>query len=281
MPAAAPGHAERDGAGDDRGGQEDRRDDTADDAPLEARPGAVVGHLLDVELAALIRLDDEDPVDLEQAGDLGVDQIVIRAHRQGRVGEARDDEGLRALRSDRALGEHALVVRHLARHGDGVVGVGCRRRHDGRLLFGHVGSSAARGRLEQRPCRTAPRAHNGPVATTVQACRPLTRPPARSHRRPRRRPVASSVSEEAIGQKRYVPRRRVTHQARTSSPQRSHQAESRRSHGRPRRLLPGHDPWASHRDRRDPTEHSIPPASSPIAPTTVAPASSASLHSRA
>ena len=145
------GDAERDRAGHDRGRQEDRRDHAADDAPLEARARAVVGHLLDVELALLVRLDHEDAVDLEQARDLGVDEIVIRAHRQGRVRESGDDERMGPLSSDRALGEHPLLVRHLARDDDGVVGVGGRRRLGGRLLVGHLDTSAPRGRREHRP----------------------------------------------------------------------------------------------------------------------------------
>ena len=123
------GDAERDRARHDRGRQEDRRDDAADDAPLEAGPGAVVGHLLDVESAFLVRLDHEDAVDLEEARDLGVDEIVIRAHRQGRVGETGDDERVGALGNDCALGDDTV-----------------RRGRLGRVWSGHIDTSAPRGR---------------------------------------------------------------------------------------------------------------------------------------
>ena len=46
-----PGNPEGHGSADDRRREEDRGDHAADDPPLEAVAGAVVGHLLDVELA--------------------------------------------------------------------------------------------------------------------------------------------------------------------------------------------------------------------------------------
>ena len=88
----------------------------------------MVGHLLDVELAALVGLDDEDAVDLEEARDLGVHEVVIRIHRQGGAREARDDEGVPALSRDRALDERAIVVSHVCPDDDRVMGVLPRRR---------------------------------------------------------------------------------------------------------------------------------------------------------
>ena len=70
----------------------------------------MVGHLLDMELAVIVGLDHEDAIDLEQARDLGVDEVVVRRHRQRRVREAGDDEGVGALGCNRALCQHPLVV---------------------------------------------------------------------------------------------------------------------------------------------------------------------------
>ena len=102
--------AEGDRPGDDRRGQEDGRDDAADDPPLEAGPRAVVGHLLDVELAVVVGLDDEHAVDVERAVDLGHEQVVVDGPSGPRVREARDDQRMVALDGDGALGQDALLV---------------------------------------------------------------------------------------------------------------------------------------------------------------------------
>ena len=81
----------------------------------------MIGHLLDLEFARLIRFDDENAVDLQETRDLGVDEIVIRAHRQGGVREAGDDQRMRPLSSDCAVRDHALRVCHLPRDDDGSV----------------------------------------------------------------------------------------------------------------------------------------------------------------
>ena len=116
LPAAAPADAERHGAGDDGGRQEDRGDDATDDPPLEPGPGAVVGHLLDVDPAVVVGLDDEHAVDVERAVELGGQQVVVDRARRRRVGETRDDERVIALDRDGALGQDALVVGDGAGH---------------------------------------------------------------------------------------------------------------------------------------------------------------------
>ena len=118
-----------------------RRDHTADDAPLEARPGAVIGHLLDVELALVVRFDHEDAVDLEEPRDLGVDEIVVRAHRHRLVREPGEDERMAPLSSDGALGDDTV-----------------RRRRLGRVWFGHIDTSAPRDRRMVPWRRTVSRA---------------------------------------------------------------------------------------------------------------------------
>ena len=60
------GRAERDRAGEQGRGQEHGSDDATDDPPLEPGPRAVVGHLLDVDPAVVVGLDDEDAVDVER-----------------------------------------------------------------------------------------------------------------------------------------------------------------------------------------------------------------------
>ena len=104
------GDTERHRAGDQGGRQEDRGDDAADDPPLEAGPRAVVGHLLDVEPAVVVGLDDEDAVDVERAVDLAGEQVVVDRARRRRVGEPGDDQRVVALDRDGALRQHAVLV---------------------------------------------------------------------------------------------------------------------------------------------------------------------------
>ena len=66
-----------DGAGEDRGREDEADDRAADGAPQEAVAGLVVGHLLDVDLALVVGVGDQDAVDVERPLDLGVDQRVV------------------------------------------------------------------------------------------------------------------------------------------------------------------------------------------------------------
>ena len=88
---------------------------------LRPGPGAVVGHLLDVELAVVVGLDDEDAVDVERAVDLGHQQVVVDGPGGGRVGEAGDDQGVVALDGDGSLGQDAVLVGDGAADHDDVV----------------------------------------------------------------------------------------------------------------------------------------------------------------
>ena len=127
------GDAQRDRTRDDGRGQEDRRDHATDDAPLEALAGAVVGHLLDVDLAVVVALGDEHGVDVERSVDLGGQQLVVDRDGRARVGKAGHDEGVVALGGDGAFGNDALFIGDLGRDDDDVVG----SRGVG-VLVGHV-----------------------------------------------------------------------------------------------------------------------------------------------
>ena len=119
---------ERDGPDDDRRGQEDGRDHAAHDSPLEARPRAVVGHLQHVERAVVVGLDDEDAVNVDQACHFGVDEVVIGAHCELGIGEARHDQAV----VDDGRVVCSLVCRHVC----------------GRLLCGHLDATLLRARRE-------------------------------------------------------------------------------------------------------------------------------------
>jgi Arc/MetJ family transcription regulator len=81
----------------------------------------VVGHLLDVEPAVVVGLDDEDAIDVQRAIDLAGEQVVVDRARRRRVGEPGDDECVVALDRDRTLGEDTLLVRQGGSHDEHVV----------------------------------------------------------------------------------------------------------------------------------------------------------------
>ena len=107
-----------DGAGDDRGREDEADDGAADGAPQEAVAGLVVGHLLDVDLALVVGVGDQDAVDVDGPLDLGVDQRVVGRLGAVHVGELGHDERLVALDGDPGHGLDAEVV---AGHGHGRV----------------------------------------------------------------------------------------------------------------------------------------------------------------
>ena len=102
LPVAAPAAPRTIGAADDRRREDHAEHDAADDAPAEAATGAVVGRLLDLELAVGVALDDDDALDLHVAAVLDrLEQLVGVPCGVGVV-EVGDDEGVGAV----ADGEH-------------------------------------------------------------------------------------------------------------------------------------------------------------------------------
>ena len=74
-------------AGADRAREDGRREeeterDATDDAPLEARLGAVVGDLAEVDLAFGVAAGDDDAVDAERARALDLDELLDRRPRR-------------------------------------------------------------------------------------------------------------------------------------------------------------------------------------------------------
>ena len=70
----------------------------------------MVGHLLDVDLALVVGVHDQDAVDVERPVDLGVDQRVVGRLGRVHVGELRHDERLVALDGDPGHGLDTEVV---------------------------------------------------------------------------------------------------------------------------------------------------------------------------
>jgi hypothetical protein len=106
------GGAEGRCAGEDGRREDHAKDDTTDDAPLEAGLGAVVRGLLDLELAFGVALDDENALDLDRRPVLdGLERFVGLLRGIG-VAEVSDEKRIRPVGLDRTdRGDLGLVGR--------------------------------------------------------------------------------------------------------------------------------------------------------------------------
>jgi hypothetical protein len=128
--------AQPEGAGEDGGREQDADHATGDRPGEEAVAGLVVGHLDDVDLALGVGARDEHALDVERAGDLGLQQAGVGALGGVLVGEAGDDDRVPlGVHADGALGEDPVLVGDDPGH-ERAAGVRVERgrRDDPRLL---------------------------------------------------------------------------------------------------------------------------------------------------